>query len=221
MPRRLPQLRQVSKTLAAKLRPVWLGRGIHSLGRGISRIPIAPVIAVVETAGNVGSSFSIVQGISSVTVTLLQRAQAVGRNRKECKELALLAESVTSAVVDATSDVQEELDEKMLLHLAELEWRMAQIADTMTRLERKPTWRRFWRKDKHEDALIEHKKSLEHALRIFQMKEIVSGRCAQRREHRQIIEALHAAGFQSNPAPVYELSVGGKSGTAFFFDKRS
>lgn len=56
------------------------------------------------------------------------------------------------------------------------------------------------------------------------MKEIVSGRCAQRRDHRQIVEALHAAGFQSDPAPVYELSVGprgGKSGTPFFFDKRS
>lgn len=48
--------------------------------------------------------------------------QAVGRNRKECKELARLAESVTSAVVDAASDVQEELDEKLLLNLAELEW---------------------------------------------------------------------------------------------------
>ncbi|EIW55021.1 uncharacterized protein TRAVEDRAFT_51150 [Trametes versicolor FP-101664 SS1] len=170
MPRRLAQLRQVSKTLPAKLRPVWLGRGIRYLGRGISRIPIAPVITVVETAGNVGSSFPLVQGISSVTITLLQRAQVVGRNRKECKELACLAESVTSAVVEATNDVQEEeLDEKFLLHLAELEWRMEQIVNTMTRLERKPTWRRFWRKDKHDDALIEHKKSLEHALRIFQV----------------------------------------------------
>lgn len=48
--------------------------------------------------------------------------------------------------------------------------RMEQIVKTMTRLERTPVWRRFWRKDKHDDALIEHKKSLEHArLRIFQV----------------------------------------------------
>ncbi|KAL1950838.1 hypothetical protein VTO73DRAFT_5962 [Trametes versicolor] len=171
MPLRLVPSRQFSKTLATKLRPVWLGRGIRSLGRGISRIPIGPVIVAVETAGNVGSSVPVVQGISSAVVTLLQRAQGVGRNREECKALATLAESVASAVVDATGDVREleELDEKTLLSLAELEWRMEQIVKTMTRLERKPVWRRFWHKDKHDAALIEHKESLKHALRIFQV----------------------------------------------------
>lgn len=47
--------------------------------------------------------------------------------------------------------------------------RMTQIAKTMTRLERKSAWRRFWHKDKYEEALVEHAKSLEHALLIFQV----------------------------------------------------
>ncbi|EIW51552.1 uncharacterized protein TRAVEDRAFT_54488 [Trametes versicolor FP-101664 SS1] len=175
MPRRL-QFRQFSKTLTTKLRLAGLGRGLRSLGKGISRIPIDPVIVAVETAGNMGSSVPVVQGISSAAVSLLQRAQGVGRNREKCKALAALAESVASAVVDATGDIRNvgDLDEKTLLNLAELEWRMEQIAKTMTRLERKPVWRRFWHKDKHDEALTEHKESLKHALRIFQG----TGKCA-------------------------------------------
>lgn len=141
MPRRLASFRQLSKILTSKLHLAWLGRGIRYLGRGMSRIPIGPVIVAVEAAGHVGSHLPIVQGISSTTVTLLQRAQVsvaspglicpsaqgvlqrVGRNRTECKELAALAGSVASAVVEATGDVREdELDETTRPRLAELEW---------------------------------------------------------------------------------------------------
>lgn len=44
------------------------------------------------------------------------------RNREECKELAQLAQNVVAIVANVTKDVpQDELDERMKEHIAELE----------------------------------------------------------------------------------------------------
>ncbi|KAL1942385.1 hypothetical protein VTO73DRAFT_5987 [Trametes versicolor] len=168
MPLRLAPIRQASKKLATKLKPIWLGKGMRSIGRGVSRIPLKPVAAAVQATGDVGSAVPFLQGISSVVATILQRAETVKQNRKECKELANLAMSVESAVRGVIEDVPEdELDEKMKKHIAELEKDMNGIVETMTRLKSKPVWRRFLRKDKHSDALVEHRQRLKHGLNMF------------------------------------------------------
>lgn len=68
----LARVRQVSMTL---LRPVWLGREMRRLGRGISRIPLGPIIVAAKTTGTVGSPIPLVQAISSIVVIALQSAQ--------------------------------------------------------------------------------------------------------------------------------------------------
>lgn len=74
MPLHLTPIRQASKKLIAKLKPAWLGKGMRSIGRGASRIPLGPVITAVQTTGNVGSAVPYLQGISSLVVSILQRA---------------------------------------------------------------------------------------------------------------------------------------------------
>lgn len=69
----LAPARQTSKKLIAKLKPVWLGKGMRSIGRGASRIPLGPVITAVQTTGNVGSAVPYLQGVSSLVVSILQR----------------------------------------------------------------------------------------------------------------------------------------------------
>lgn len=44
---------------------------------------------------------------------------------------------------------------------------MKKIVETMIHLRGKPAWRRFWRKDKHSNALAVHKQHLEHARAVF------------------------------------------------------
>lgn len=118
------------------------------------------------------------------------------QNRKECKELASLAMSVGSAVRGIIEDVPEdELDEKMKKLIAELEKctlftaslftalitvhivafckDMNEIVKIMTRLKDKPVWRRFLRKDKHSDALAEHKQRLKHGLNMFLVRPVL------------------------------------------------
>ncbi|EIW62900.1 uncharacterized protein TRAVEDRAFT_69110 [Trametes versicolor FP-101664 SS1] len=191
MPFQLAPARQASKKLIAKLKPVWLGKGMRSIGRGASRIPLGPVITVVQTTGNVGSAVPYLQGVSSLVVSILQRADTVKRNREECEELAWLAKSVVSTVGNVTRDVPEdELDEKMKEHITELERNMTEIMKTMRHLQDKPVWRRFVRKDKHSDALAKHKQGLTHALAMFQTKELVAIRHAQHRDHVQTAATL-------------------------------
>ena len=49
--------------------------------------------------------------------------QNVKRNRRECKELAELAETITTALITATSGIKDEdMDDDMKLNLAEYEW---------------------------------------------------------------------------------------------------
>ncbi|EIW55019.1 uncharacterized protein TRAVEDRAFT_22824 [Trametes versicolor FP-101664 SS1] len=127
----LARVRQVSIKL---LRLAWLGREMRRLGRGISRIPLGPFIVAAKTTGTVGSPIPLVQAISSIVVIALQSAQGVKRNHKQCKELANLARAVVSAVVDATSDMpEEELDEKTMVHLAELEWCVQEMLSNQPR----------------------------------------------------------------------------------------
>ncbi|KAL1939627.1 hypothetical protein VTO73DRAFT_9660 [Trametes versicolor] len=191
MPFQLAPARQASKKLIAKLKPVWLGKGMRSIGRGASRIPLGPVITAVQTTGNVGSAVPYLQGVSSLVVSILQRADTVKRNREECKELAQLAQSVMAMVANVTRDMpQDELDEKMKEHVTELETDMEEIIKTMTRLQNKPVWRRFLRKDKHSDALSKHHQGLTHALVMFQAKGLVAIGHAQHRDRLQTAATL-------------------------------
>lgn len=73
MPLQLAPVRKTSKKLIAKLKPVWLGKGMRSIGRGAARIPLGPVITAVQTTGNVGSAVPYLQGVSSLVVSILQR----------------------------------------------------------------------------------------------------------------------------------------------------
>ncbi|KAH9852261.1 hypothetical protein C2E23DRAFT_826565 [Lenzites betulinus] len=196
MPRGLLSLRPLPKGFkwATKLKPggTKFAAGVRCLGRKITKIPLEPAIAVVKAGG---SSVPFMQGISSVVVLVLKRAQSVKQNKKECKELARLSESVLTAVLDATNGVpEEELDDKMRLHLAELEWCVCVTAyeclNIMGRLDGKPFLRRFWRKDKHTDALVEHKGALEHALNIFQTKWPIAAYHAQRAGQAQLFTAI-------------------------------
>ncbi|OJT11781.1 hypothetical protein TRAPUB_11671 [Trametes pubescens] len=169
MPLYSKPIRQTSKKLLAKLKPVWLGKGIRCIGRGVSHIPLGPVITAVQTTGNVGSAVPYLQGMSSLVALILQRADAVKRNREECKDLARLAERVMSAMVEVIGDVPEdELDGKTTKHIAELKKDMNEIVEIMERLKGKSVLRRFLRKDKHSDALAKHKQGLTYALVIFQ-----------------------------------------------------
>ncbi|KAI0370535.1 hypothetical protein BV20DRAFT_1052293 [Pilatotrama ljubarskyi] len=184
MPSPLTSTRRVSKKFAAVLRTVRLATALRRVGRGISRVPLEPLITVVEASDNIASSVPFVQGITSTVATLMKRAEDVKQNRKECKELAQSAERVISLVVAATSGISEdEMDDKMKLNLAELEWqvRMERIVGTMTKLGTQSAVRRFWRKDKHAAALAEHQRALNDALNEFQVKESIAGRLAQRR----------------------------------------
>lgn len=79
MPLRLTLIRQASKKLVAKLKPKWLGKGMRSISRGISRIPLNPVVAAVQAIGNVGSSVPFLQGVSSIVATILQRTEVSTR----------------------------------------------------------------------------------------------------------------------------------------------
>lgn len=74
MPFQLAPARQASKKLIAKLKPVWLGKQMRSIGRRASRIPLGPVITVVQTTGGVGSAVPYLQGFSTLVVSILQRA---------------------------------------------------------------------------------------------------------------------------------------------------
>lgn len=55
MPFGLAPIRQASKKLATKLKPMRLGKGMRSTVRGVSRIPLNPVVAGVHATANGGS----------------------------------------------------------------------------------------------------------------------------------------------------------------------
>ncbi|KAI0631221.1 hypothetical protein C8Q77DRAFT_1075045 [Trametes polyzona] len=176
MPAGRVAVRQMShlKDIARKLKPKYVLTGVRALRKGVSKVPLSPVIMAVKTTGEVGASIPSLAGICSVLAKVLERAEETKKNREECRNLARRAEELVSFLVTVVGDgKEEELDEKTRLNLADFEWRMEEIVRAMARVERIPAWRRFLGKDKHKDTLAQHKENLERAFSYFAVSCIV------------------------------------------------
>ncbi|KAI0716773.1 hypothetical protein C8Q76DRAFT_617167 [Earliella scabrosa] len=136
-----------------------------------SPVEIGTVVTALKVTGQIASSVPFLPGITEATVTILERVDNVKRNRRECKELAELAQTITTALVTATSGIaDEDMDDDMKLNLAEYEWRLQRVVDTMRELRSRSWVQRLLRKDEQEAALAEHRESLKNAWTIFQVR---------------------------------------------------
>ncbi|KAM5542528.1 hypothetical protein V8D89_003987 [Ganoderma adspersum] len=137
------------------------------LPRGATVLSGIKVAAVV--AGRLGSSVPYMQGIVEAANEVIAYAEAMKSNRKECKEIAALAEELVRGLLAETGGVKEdELSERSRLGLAELQRKLETIGKAMRDMGRTTLVRGILLKENHAAQLVDHRRTLQDAVAKFQ-----------------------------------------------------
>ncbi|KAI0758025.1 hypothetical protein C8Q74DRAFT_1441667 [Fomes fomentarius] len=183
----LPQrVRILSARSMAALRPRF-GRATRPVKDIVRKSPVGLENAAfaMQMAGQLGSSVPYLQGVMEATAKILERIEAVKRNHKDCKELGEHAQSIIDMMWSTTEKMAEEdLDDLLRLHLAELETALLGIITAMHDLRKQSKFQRILRKQHNDAALSEHKEKLKNAFLAFQFKELIVTHCYQARAVR-------------------------------------
>ncbi|KAI0758044.1 hypothetical protein C8Q74DRAFT_1210364 [Fomes fomentarius] len=124
-----------------------------------------------QLAAQLGSSVPFLPGVMEATAKILERIEAVKRSHKDCKELGEYARVFIDMMWSVTDKMPEEdLDDFLRLHLAELETALQGIITAMQDLRKQSRLQRILRKQHNDAALSEHKEKLKNALTAFQVR---------------------------------------------------
>ncbi|TBU36474.1 hypothetical protein BD309DRAFT_734733 [Dichomitus squalens] len=126
------------------------------LPRGSTVVAGIKVSFVVATT--LGLSVPYMQAISQAASKIKEYADAMKSNRKECKKIAALTEDLDRGLLTATKDVDEEdLEDATRLNLADFEWKLKKIGETMGQMRKESFVRRLLAKDEHAEMLAEYR----------------------------------------------------------------
>ncbi|KAI0758020.1 hypothetical protein C8Q74DRAFT_292627 [Fomes fomentarius] len=179
-------IQAVSARTMATLRPHFT-RPTRRVKDIVRKSPVAleTVAFAMQLAGQLGSSVLFLQGVMEATAKILERIEAIKRHHKDCKELGKDAQLIIDMMWSTTETMPEEdLDDTLRLHLAELETALEGIIAAMHDLRKQSRLQRVLRKQHNDAALSENKDKLKNALRAFQYKELIATHCYQARAVR-------------------------------------
>ncbi|TBU31251.1 hypothetical protein BD311DRAFT_133141 [Dichomitus squalens] len=178
-------------------------------------------------AMTLGLSVPYMQGISEAASKVMEHADAMKSNRKECKKIAALTEDLTRGLLAATNDVKEEdLDDVTKWNLAEFEWKLQKIGEALGQMRKESLVRRLLAKDAHAETLAECRQTLQDVISTFQVMQLAHAVPRIVQLERKLDFMLDAAGAScGQPLGVRSrwLSVALQSGALghFFFVNQS
>ncbi|KAI9059194.1 hypothetical protein FKP32DRAFT_1680021 [Trametes sanguinea] len=159
---------------------------------------LGPVKTSLELLSKAGTPVPGLQPAVETVLQIVQYAEAAKRNRAESAELAAAAAQIVEALVQATTDVHtEEFDDDFKRDLHELYGALEGICATMHSLARTNAWCRFLNRDDHAAAIQEHRRSLAHAITLFQIKDGVTRRRLMVRQHQELRDSIQSLSAQA------------------------
>ncbi|KAI0779971.1 hypothetical protein C8Q74DRAFT_730267 [Fomes fomentarius] len=163
----------------------------------------------LELLSNLGSSAPFLQATVDTAAQIIRYAEEVKRNRKDALELARSVADIVQALVDATRWLEDdEIDERFKADIYEFHQRLVDIAGTMQRLTLKTVWRRFLHKDSDAEAIVTHRRALDHATAVFHIKDGMSKRVIAAKRHEEVMGSLRTlAASLSDNSSTYILPI--------------
>ncbi|KAI0351041.1 hypothetical protein OH77DRAFT_1462685 [Trametes cingulata] len=152
---------------------------------------LAPLKTSLELLSTLGTPVPCLQGVVDTVLQIIEYAEAAKQNRAEARELAASAAQIAEALLQATSETRtDEIDDAFMEDIVAFHAELMQISLTMQSLARRPLWNRMLSRDTHAAAIAEHRRSLAHAVVLFQIRDGISRRRLMVRQHRELRDSL-------------------------------